>query len=181
MLKNKVLTISLRTLTSNILLLETKQLLKTSFWEVRLLYFSFFKKSFLKVTQTLLSFLSFFFGQSDWFLWILFSRNFFIFPKSFSDALSSVSCIRTKYYKYEESKKACTQATEACEAYFMLSSLVPARMPSAKTLRKFAFLGKYWYLFQQSENLICGFLTNQRNIEFFLVFFPLIFWQQKKS
>ena len=78
-LKNKVLTNSLRTLTSNILILETKQL-KTSFWEVRLLYFSFFKKSFLKATQTLLSFLSFFFGQSDWFLWNLFSRNFFIFP-----------------------------------------------------------------------------------------------------
>ena len=58
-MKNKVLTNSLRTLTSNILILETKQL-KTSFWEVRLLYFSFFKKSFLKVTQTLLSFLSFF-------------------------------------------------------------------------------------------------------------------------
>ena len=81
-MKNKVLTNSLRTLTSNILILETKQL-KTSFWEVRLLYFSFFKKSFLKVTQTLLSFLSFFFGQSDWFLWNLFSRNFFNFPSFF--------------------------------------------------------------------------------------------------
>ena len=57
-MKNKVLTNSFRTLTSNILILETKQL-KTSFWEVRLLYFSFFKKSFLKVTQTLLSFLFF--------------------------------------------------------------------------------------------------------------------------
>ena len=50
----------------------------------------FFFKTLLKVTQTLLSILSFFLGQSDWLLWIIFSPEIssFIFSTLFSDAFA---------------------------------------------------------------------------------------------
>ena len=92
-MKNKVLTISLRTLTSNILLLETKQLLKTSFWEVRLLFFSLFKKSFLKVTQTLLSFLSFFRS-----IWLIPLKPFFVEISSFFQRFLVMLCLLSNTY-----------------------------------------------------------------------------------
>ena len=145
-MKNKVLTNSLRTLTSNILILETKQL-KTSFWEVRLLYFSFFKKSFLKVTQTLLSFLSFFFRS----IWLIPLKPFF--PKFLHSSkfflvmlLHLWKRLVFTWTNYDRSKKTCAQGGKACTAYFMEKT--PGIMPSAQSLHKFALLWKYWVLLQ---------------------------------
>ena len=76
--------------------LKAKQL-KTSFLREIIAKFSF-----LKVTQSLLSILSFFFGRSDWILWTLFFRKFLHFSKIFLMMLLLVWKWVTKHFKVHD-------------------------------------------------------------------------------
>ena len=151
--------------------------MKTSFWEVRLLYFSFFKKSFLKVTKTLLSFLSFFFGQSDWFLWNLFSRNFFIFPKFFGDAVASLKTLGFQLNQLWWVEKGMdTRSWKACEAYFMEKSLIPAQCHQHRLLAQVCSVGEILdYIPAKRRSHLR--VKNQKKYSFFFLFFSLNFWQ----
>ena len=132
-MKNKVLTNSLRTLTSNILILETKQL-KTSFWEVRLLYFSFFKKSFVKVTQALLSFFSFFRS-----FWLIPLKPFFpeissFFQFFFGDADAFLKTLGFQLIQIWWVEKGMSARSWSMRSILYGKESLTGMMPSAQTL-----------------------------------------------
>lgn len=102
-LKDKVLKNFLRTFILSILTLETKQL-KNFFEKWDYCEASLFNIPFLKVTQTLLSILSFL-GQSEQFLKSFFSLKFLHFSKFFNNAFQPVNVYKTETVKYKMCSK----------------------------------------------------------------------------